>query len=57
MDLGGTVAWNPDAGFWSGLGASDFASLSSILLLFQAFVEVLQNLHQRRSPKMIYWMR
>ena len=30
--------------------ATVFASLSSILLLFQAIVEVVQNLHQRRAP-------
>ena len=32
--------------------ATVFATLSSVLLLFQAIVEVLQNLHQRRSPKL-----
>ena len=30
--------------------ATVFATLSSMLLLFQAIVEVIQNLHQRRAP-------
>ena len=32
--------------------ATVFATLSSMLLLFQAIVEVIQNLHQRRSPNL-----
>ncbi len=32
--------------------ATVFATLSSVLLLFQALVEILQNLHQRRAPRL-----
>jgi ABC-type dipeptide/oligopeptide/nickel transport system permease component len=31
--------------------ATTFATLSSALLFFQAVIEILQNLHQRRSPQ------
>jgi ABC-type dipeptide/oligopeptide/nickel transport system permease component len=31
--------------------ATTFATLSSVLLFFQAVIEILQNLHQRRAPQ------
>ena len=35
--------------------ATIFASLSSVLLLCQAIVEVVQNLHQRRAPDIVVY--